>query len=443
MWAVDPPIEQSVTRSQLNGRDSRGPSTRIGQYYFDSAHLVSRSFEVMSVARPEDQILICVARRSLDVATAERLRQLLRRDLDWQYLTAMAHRHCLIPLLCFHVISVDPLAASRQVMSQLQDDNHENTRHSLFLTGELLKIMDLLAAHGIQAIPFKGPTLALCAYGDVGLRQFSDLDLLVHKRDVLPVRDLLVGRGFKASPELSNSQEAALLRFDCSHNFVSDNGVCLDVHWGLVAPYLSFGLDMNRLWDRLEPIAVGGKRLLILSPEDLLMALCLHGYTHFWERLGWICDIAGLIQGRKDIEWELVLENASRLGSQRILSLGLFLARELLAAPIPEGVWKTVQADPVVRTIAAQVQEHLFAEEHTPSGISDGALLHLRMRERKRDRLRSCLHLAATPRVYDWMLLPLPDSLFFLYYLLRPLRLAGKYGAKLLKGSDGGENSIK
>jgi hypothetical protein len=102
-----------------------------------------------------------------------------------------------------------------------------------------------------------------------------------------------------------------------------------------------------------------------------------------------------------------------------------------------------VQADPVVRTIAAQVQQRLFVEEHAAAGIFDGALLHLRMRERKRDRLRSCLRLAVTPRSYDWMFLPLPDSLFFLYYPLRPFRLAGKYGAKLLKGSLSRENSVE
>lgn len=390
---------------------------------------------MMPAARPENQLLLCVARRSLDLAAAERMHQLLQSDLDWDYLLAMADRHALIQLLYCHLNSVCPESVPPQALSQLRNHRHENTRHSLFLTGELRKLVELLEAHGIQAIPFKGPTLALCAYGDVGLRQFSDLDLLVHKSDVPRVSDLLVGRGFKASPELTNSQEAALLRFDCSHNFVSENGVCLDVHWRLVAPYLSFRLDMNRLWDRLEPTAIGGKELLTLAPEDLLMALCLHGYTHFWERLGWICDVAGLIDRRRDIDWQLVLHNATRQGSRRILSLGLILASELLEAPIPPDVLRTVQADPAVRPLAERVQQQLFAPELPAPGLLDGALLQLRMRERKRDKLTSGLRLAATPRVYDWMLLPLPGWLFFLYYLLRPLRLAGKYGARLLNRS--------
>jgi hypothetical protein len=176
--------------------------------------------------------------------------------------------------------------------------------------------------------------------------------------------------------------------------------------------------------------------LLTLSAEDLLLVLCLHGFTHLWERLGWICDVASLIDRRKDIDWELVLQNAAALGCRRILSLGLFLAKELLEAPVPEGVWERLTPDITVRTVAAEIQEQLFTERDLSRSFVDGMILHLRMRERTRDRLRSCLRLAVTPRNYDWMFLSLPDWLSFLYYPLRPLRLAGKYGANFLKGSN-------
>jgi hypothetical protein len=398
---------------------------------------------MISAQRPEHELLICVARRSLDVAQAERVRLLLLSDLDWGYLTTMAHRHSVIPLLYYHLTAVCPEAIPSQVLSQLRRRNDENARQSLVLTGELLKLMDLLKAHAIQAVPFKGPTLALRAYGDVGLRQFGDLDILVHKQDVLRVKELLIGEGFRPTPELTSAQEAALLRFDCAYNFGNDQNVLFDVHWNFAAPYFSFEFDVNRSWKRLEPITVNDRQLPGLSAEDLLLALCLHGSTHFWERLGWIGDIAGLIDRREDMDWQRVLSEAAALGSKRMLSLGLFLAGELLEAPLPPEVWSTVRADQVVRKLAEQVQQRLFAPEHAASGIFNGALIQLLMRERKRDKLRSCFRLAATPRVYDWMLLPLPGWLFFLYYPLRPLRLAGKYGTKLLRGSRTKTNPAK
>ncbi|HYJ86513.1 MAG TPA: nucleotidyltransferase family protein [Pyrinomonadaceae bacterium] len=397
----------------------------------------------MLVPRPEDQILICVARQSLDAAATERLRELLKRELDWKYLVATAHHHCLAPLLNLHLKAAPPSLVPPHVMDRLQRDDDQNTKSNLSLAGELLKLLDLFEGQGIEAIPFKGPTLAVCAYGDVGLRQFGDLDLLVRKRDVPRVIELLVSRNFKPTPELTDSQRAALLRFDCAQNFKNGNNVVLDLHWNFTAPSYAFAFDVDSLWSRLETVNISSRPIVTLTSDDLLLILCLHGATHFWERLGWISDVAGLITRGTNLDWQRALSSAAALGAQRILLLGLFLAGELLQAPIPEGVWKVVMADPTVRTIAGQVQKQLFAEEDAAPGIFDSTRLHLSMRERRRDRLRYCLHLAATPRVYDWMVLPLPDRLFFLYYLLRPLRLTGKYGVELLKGPRGPEQSTR
>jgi len=389
----------------------------------------------MLAVRSEDQILISVARRSLDDRVAERLRHLLRPGLDWEYLVQMADRHCLVALLYVHLRDLAPSLVPQPVFSELRSAYHEYTRSNLFLTGELIKVLESFEANGIQAIPFKGPTLALRAYGEVGLRQFADLDVLVRKQDVPRVRELLIGRGFKPTTELTRGQQAALLRFDCAYNFDNQRGVMLDVHWNFVEQHFSIEMNADGLWDRLEPITIGDMQFMTLSTEDLLLILCLHGFTHLWERLGWICDIASLIDQQENIDWRLVMENANKLGLRRILMLGLVLASELLDASLPAEMRLAADGDAVVKRLAHQVEEQLFREHRTPPGLFEGAILDLKMRERKRDRLRSGVRLILTPRSYDWMSLSLPESLSFLYYLLRPVRLARKYGLQLLWGS--------
>jgi hypothetical protein len=383
--------------------------------------------------RPEHQMLICVARRSLDVGATEKLRRLLRGDLDWTYLLAMADRHGLIPLLHKHLGSLGQ-AVPAEVLSRLRDLDQENTSTSLLLTGELIKLLDFLAARGIQAIPFKGPVLGLLAYGDLALRQFTDLDILVKRQDVSVVKRLLAGQGFAPRPGLNKSQESALLRFDCSHNFANEANVYVDLHWDIAPRCFSFGLDPDRLWDRLQPLALNGRRLMTLSVEDLLLILCLHGFMHFWDRLGWICDVAGLIELQENIDWDLLVDNSIRRGNRRVLSLGLFLARELLDAPIPPEVWSRAPADATVTRIAEQVRDQLFAQSHN-GGIVEEARLHLSMRERKRDKLKAFFRLVATPRASDWQFASLPAWLFFLYYPLRPLRLAAKCVAGFMNGT--------
>lgn len=391
----------------------------------------------MLVVRSEDEILLSVARRSLDDRAREMLRELLRPGLDWEYLVRMADRHCLIPLLYVHLCDVAPSSVPQPLMSELRSAYHENTRSNLWLTGELIKVLECFEANGIRAIPFKGPTLALRGYGDVGLRQFGDLDVLVQKQDVPRIRELLIGRGFKPTPELTRVQQAALLRFDCAYNFDNQRGVMLDVHWNFVEQHLSIKMNTDGLWKRLEPITIGDKQSMTLSAEDMLLILCLHGFTHLWERLGWICDIASLIDVRNDLDWTLVFLNADRLGLRRILLLGLVLADEVLGARIPSDVREATVADAVVTGLAHQLRRQLFEEARAIPGFFGGAILNLKMRERKRDRFGACLRLMLTPRSYDWMSLSLPEWLFFLYYPLRLFRLAGKYGAKAMRGATG------
>ena len=395
----------------------------------------------MLIARPEHQVLICVARRSLDVAMAADLRQLLRGDLDWNYLLLIAQRHRVVPSLRHHLVTECPETIPSKVSSSLEKLNQENTRSNLLLTGELLKLVDLLEAHGIAAVPFKGPTLALWAYGDLGRREFGDLDILVKKQDVPAVRELLVSEGFTPRPELSAAQQAASLRFDCSHNFANEKNIWLDVHWDFVVPSASVQIDTDKLWDRLQPILVNRRELKTVSVEDLLLILCLHGFTHFWERLGWISDVAALIESQEKIDWPLLLKNADRMGSRRILLLGLYLASNVLGASVPPDLWMSAPADATVVALADQVQRGLFTEGTEAAGILSEVRLHLAMKEGKLDKLTSCIRLLATPKVDDWKLLPLPGSLFFLYYALRPFRLTGKYAAKLWRGSADRETS--
>jgi hypothetical protein len=387
--------------------------------------------------RPEDQVLLFIARHAPDEKTNQQLRQLLHSDLDWNYLLASAERHCVMPLLQRHLAAPIAAALPAQALKQLQHANSENTNSNLFLTGELVKLLHFLQANKIQAIPFKGPTLALAAYGDIGMRQFADLDILINKRDLLKVKQLLADQGFRPHPQLGRRQEMALSRFDCAWNFVNAKNVMVDVHWNLVEPHFAFAVDSKDLCDRLQLITVAGKQFLTLSTEDLLLVLCLHGFTHFWDRLGWICDVAGLLQREKQIDWQLLIQNAERIGGRRILSLGLLLASDLLHAPLPTQILKAVNNDPTVTAIASQVKEQLFAEPSGPTGMLHELRLAIRLRERKRDRVRSFFQLLLTPRRGDWIWLPLPRALGFLYYLVRPLRLAGKYGTTLLTNRNG------
>lgn len=63
--------------------------------------------------------------------------------------------------------------------------------------------------------------------------------------------------------------------------------------------------------------------------------LSVHGAKHFWERLNWLLDVAELTAGQP-VDWHLTIRIAAKLKSTRLLLLGLYLAHELMDAPLPQ-----------------------------------------------------------------------------------------------------------
>jgi hypothetical protein len=117
-------------------------------------------------ARPEIAPLLDASRLHLDDEAAQRIRERLWCELDWDYLLHMARRNRVTALLHRHLKAVDIGLVPQHVLDQLQGWTSENRLRNLSLTSELFKVLDLLDAHGISAIPYKGPTPTALAYGN-------------------------------------------------------------------------------------------------------------------------------------------------------------------------------------------------------------------------------------------------------------------------------------
>jgi hypothetical protein len=379
--------------------------------------------------RPEDELLVCCARTRVDDERAGRIRALLRGEIDWAYLLRRARDHHMMPLLHHNLNINSPQDVPTPILDKLRDHFHTRTRHNLILTGELLKLLKLFEGGEIQAVPLRGPALAASLYGDLALRQFGDLDILVQRQDVLRVKDLLVSSGYRPLFPLPAREEAIFWRGE--HTFILEpGGVLVDLHWDVNKGFFSSAPDQAVLWERIERTSLEGHSILGLSREDLFMLLCMHGAKHNWERLDWICDIAEYVRVHGEMDWHQTLEEAGELGIKRMISLGLFLANSLLGAELPEDVRKEVRADRVVKSLAGQVCKGLFREAGDRTGFVEKRLFYLRSMERLRDRIGHLFDRVITPTPWVWELVRLPSTLFFLYYLIRPLELVGRHGLR-------------
>ena len=371
------------------------------------------------------RLLLLCSRTCASPEQAGQITALVQEGLDWDSLLELAFTNGVAQLVYRQLQAICPDGVPGAVLETLKAHFLENTARNLLLTGELLEILERLQAEGIPAVPIKGPVLAAAAYGDLSLRRFEDLDLLVRRQDFLRARDVIIAQGY--APDIRFSRAPDPEYFRESVLTCAERRVVVELTWGFTSGFYAFRANLAGVWRRLRRQSLAGRRVPDLAPEDLLLVLCTHGTKHLWARLGWVCDVAEVIRASKDLDWPFTLRLARQLGAERMLFLGVFLARRLLGAEIPNAVAEAVEADTAMKFLAGQVYPYLFEGAPNPFDGLAGCLFHLRARERAQDRIRYCLDLLTTPTAGDWNSIHLPACLSFLHGPLRPLRLLGRF----------------
>ncbi len=383
---------------------------------------------------PEIELLLICSRTPLEKEHAERACALVAGGLSWEYLLRAAAQQGVAPLLYWHLATLSPDRIPGAVLGVFRSLFRTHFREARFLSGELVRILGLLQAGGIPAIPYKGPTLAQRLYGHLSLRPFCDLDLLVHPSAALTAMRVLESAGYRSELRFTAAQQAAYLGSGCELVLRNDEGPAIvELHWRVVPGTWAVEFVFEDLLRRAETTLVAGTPVLSLAPADLLLVLCVHGCKHLWEKLGMVCDVAQLVRAG-GLNWEAVLRQAHELGTRRILLLGLTLAHDLLQAPVPPEILGTARRDRWVPSLAAEVERGLRGVASPASALLRRNWFALRCRERPADRARYLLRTAFTPGPEDWASLSLPPAWFPLYRILRPARLLKTHGLSALGG---------
>jgi hypothetical protein len=362
-------------------------------------------------------------------------------QIDWNKLLEIARRHRVMPLLYANLKRVDAGDVPVDVLGALRAEVQSNAGRNLQLAGELRRLLGEFEWAQIPVLAFKGIVLSSQVYGELSLRDAGDLDLLVHRDDIVRAADLLVRLGHltgypTASPReaeylsvLTGERRENYLLSHCEHHLVyPPTQLNVDLHWALSLREFAVKLDLDAIWRRAKPTQVAGLDVPTFAPEDVLIVLCLNGAKDAWARIDRICDVAQVLRRFESLDWPLVFDQARSCGISRMLRVGLLLASELLAAPLPAVARQFETSDSRAAQLASEIRQRLLQADSEPGlSAANRVAFDLKMRERWRDRLRYGLgHLR--PGVGDWAAVPLPQRLSFLHYVIRPFRLLGRYG---------------
>ncbi|MFC1878391.1 nucleotidyltransferase family protein [Chloroflexota bacterium] len=257
-------------------------------------------------------------------------------EADWRSIFDLAKRHDLIPYLYWRLENLSafqniPTEQRTEMRTLLMTSAQRNTR----LLHRLGKVITALGQAGIPVITLKGAHLAEWVYADPALRPMGDIDLLVRLDDLLPAIQVLTELGYHSSRRYQIAKERQ------SHHhlppYSHPQAASIEIHWSTVMPGLPLRVDIQGLWDRSAPSETGGSPCRALSPDDLLIHLCTHLCQHeFSLGLKALLDI-GLVlwHYREDLNWDQITQTAGQWQAAKCIYLSLYLAGQMLAAPLP------------------------------------------------------------------------------------------------------------
>jgi hypothetical protein len=362
---------------------------------------------------PEDELCLLLARAQLSPQARERALRLLAGPLQWPQVFESARRYEVFPLLYagLHTLGFpgvpDPIHQEWTRVFQF------NAIRNGLLTRELARIIRLLGDAGIPTMPLKGLALGESLYGDPALRVCADIDVLVPTKNVAEAFHLLLSSGYEAEftqPRLLDlvvryGKHCILTRQDGMRAYY------LELHSGLLWGGQLERELLERVWSDAGRKSFYGVPAFALSAEWEFLYLAVHAAQHGWPSLKWYADLDRLCR-RGMIDWKKVNEKAKWLGWQAAVRSSLAACGSFFETPLDPALGST---PPPRRSRVPRPSDLQVPSEN---------LLLLRLLNTPTRKLRYLAIRLLVPTPAECKLLPVPPSLFFLYYALRPLRVA-------------------
>lgn len=335
----------------------------------------------------EAELIVWCARTGITEELMARIRQKLQESLDWTNLLQMAEYHGVEPLLYASLSKIAHDLVPVEVLVRLRQKVQVRGLLNRSLAQELIKLCDEFALRGVSMIPIKGATLAAVAYGDLRLRDFTDLDLLIPESSVGEAQTILSALGYELRGEVADQADE---HDDGPHKvFIKRSSLCrVDLQWVMAHQHFAFRLDRPEFWARRVSVVFENRMVPGLAPEDLLIVLCVHGSKHAWEHLKWVCDVAEILRTHPDLNWTSIMSSSSAWGCQRLVMMGLLIAHRLLDAPLPDEVLVRLEREVEIAVLSHRMPATLLEDGREGVWEEQSAALYFSLKDSWWERWR-------------------------------------------------------
>lgn len=307
----------------------------------------------------EDKLILSSIKIHPNSLELEYLNELIPLIMDWDYLINTIIDRGIGPLLYKKLpLLTNNVLIPETVKTKLQQAYFKTFSRSAILYDHFRKIVGVFVVQNIPVIGLKGVYLSEWLYQDIGLRQFSDIDLLVKEEDGEKCLKLLESIGYKQH-ETGKLSEFVEAQFDIVHYPPRIlQGVSIEIHIKLHHKTQKYQVITSELWKNAIPTTLNGIEVQALNTNDLLIHLCLHLDAHFRKgKVQFTCfnDVVNLFEKySKTINWNEFSETCRLYMCEDIVFQYIVMVNKYMNATVPSDI---IQKYSVLLT---KKDEHLF-----------------------------------------------------------------------------------
>jgi len=287
-----------------------------------------------------DKLILSSIKINPSVTELEQLNSLILEVADWNYLTKTIIDRGIAPLLFKKL----PFLTNCSIIPATVREKLQQTYYITISRGTLLldyfqNIADVFSKQSISIIALKGVYLSENLYHDIGLRQFSDIDLLVHEEDGEKCLIILESMDFRATSAMKLSKFVSS-QFEIVHYTpMVLNGVSIEIHIKLHKKGEKYNLITSEVWKNAVPVTINKRNVLALNNNDLLIHLCVHLDKHFQVgkvQFTCLCDITNMLnENEAKFDWGTFTASCQLYKSEEVVFKYLVLVNKHMNAPVP------------------------------------------------------------------------------------------------------------
>ena len=260
-------------------------------------------------------------------------------EVDWAEILVLARRHGIRPIL---LKATEHTEVPKTYRDLLVNQCRKIIMSNFNLLREKNKIADYLIKQQLKHEHLKGVTLAIRAFDDIGMREMSDIDILLHPDDIESVGQFLMSRGYQAETQIPKKWMWWYMYNNCEYNYDyyknEHRKFHVEPHWFLGTRVLQMNIGLSDLYKYWNP--EDGK----LPPELLLITVCAHHGTDMCRRLKYVVDIYAIIAKYKDvIDWDHLLHISRDLKMGNIVLLCIDQVIEEFHIDLPNRIQELIK----------------------------------------------------------------------------------------------------